>query len=307
MAAVVYAPPPPRATMQAPPNWAELLSEVGVDSADFYHQIIGAVMRGSADKALCWDDFSFTANSDLADGDEASVLSLIKKGMAPLDAIVWINGQNRPDDLEIELRDEEDDVVFAAAEVYSGFFAWYFSLFTQAKAEGSGDPNFLRTVMNMGDGWKASIRGLSTASIDKFPKEWIKHVNLNTLGEKAKNRLALGCAGHRYVASLKYIRPEDFLPGTDEAQIFITGIRNWTGDRVWWDLHPVTKSGQVITVTGSLNKMIEDCLATSVSTERKQALVQARILHHLPIQQPTSAHWANFDLGNLPNLTQNIF
>lgn len=293
--------------MQPPPNWPLLLQEVGLNSNDLYHQIIGAVTRGSEEAQLMWDDFTFTANSDYDPETDTTVIQLITKGMAPLDAIIWTNGQGRPGDLVIQTRNAEDNVKKPVGDIYSGFFSWYFSLFTQARAVGAGTPNFLTAVMGMGETWSGLIRDLSTADIDKFPKEWIKNVNLNSLGDKAKNRLALGCAGHRYLASLKYLRPEDFKKGSLQGQAFLTGLRNWTGNTVWWDLHPITKAGNVITVTGSLNKMIEDCLADCVTEDRLTTLVKAKILNHVPILQPTHSNWVNFALETLPPLTQRIF
>jgi len=307
MAAINYPAQPAGPHMYAAPHWGALLNEVGVDSNDLYHQIIGAVTRGSEEALLMWDDFTFTINSDYDKDGDVGVIQLIEKGMAALDAIVWVNGQDKPENLVIQVRDEQDDVTRAVGDIYSGFFAWYFSLFTQGRAIGAGTPNFLATVMGMGGEWSAFINDLSTADIEKFPKEWIKNVSLGDLGDKAQNRLALGCAGHRYLASLKYLRPEDFREGTLQGQTFLAGLRNWTGNSVWWDLHSITKSGNIITVTGSINKMIEDCLAECVTVERLTTLAQAKILNHVPLPQPTHSHWVSFDLASLPPLTQRIF
>jgi len=282
------------------------LNEIGITADDLYHQIIGAVERGSGKASLNWDDFTFTVNSDYDEVNDTSSLSLIKKGMAPLDAIVWFSGRGRPADQGIDVRDEQDNKRFVASEVYSGFFAWYFSLYTQGRAVAQGNPNFLTAVLAMGADWADSIRELTSADIDKFPDTWVKNVDLSDLGQKSRNRLALGAAGHRYVACLKYIRPQDFNPGSAQGAAFIAGVRVWTGDRVWWDLHPMTKSGDIITVTGSLNKLIEDCLSTCVTPERLQALAQSRILHHVPEPQPTHSNWATFNLDLLPELTMPI-
>jgi len=295
------------AYMQQRPNWAGLLQEIGINSDDLYHQIVGAVQRGSGDASLNWDDFQFEVNSDYDEAVDLDAISLIKKGMAPLDAIVWFNGRNRPATAEIETRDEEDDKDVVVNNIYAGFFAWYFSLYTQARATAQGDPNFLTGVLAMGNDWADNIEALTSADINQFPDTWVRNIDLNGLSSKSQNRLALGAAGHRYIAALKYIRPRDFLPNTAAGAAFITGIRAWTQDRVWWDLHPLTKAGNIITVTGSLNKLIEDCLSTCVAPTRLTQLSNARILHHVPQAVPTHSNWETFELALLPLLTQPIF
>jgi len=293
--------------MKDPPQWGNLLQEIGINASDLYHQIVGAVQRGSGDASLNWDDFSFEVNSSYDPAVDLTALSLIKKGMPPLDAIVWFSGQGRPEDLVIFVRAHADDQEVTVNGIYSGFFAWYFSLYTQARAVAQGAPNFLTGVLAMGDDWEENIDSLSTASISKFPDTWVKNIDLHGLSAKSQNRLALGAAGHRYIAALKYVRPEDFLPGTAAGVAFIAGIRAWTQDKVWWDLHPLTKAGNIITVTGSINKLIEDCLASCVTPERLAQLTAARILHHVPIAVPTHSNWATFDVSLLPVLASPIF
>jgi len=297
----------PGAYMQAAPDWADLLQEIGITAADLYHQIVGAVQRGSGDVNLNWDNFTFEANSDYNALVDLDSLALIKKGVAPLDAIVWFSGQNRPADLQMAIRNAEEDVEVVVSDIYAGFFAWYFSLYTQARATAQGNPNFLTGVLAMGADWAEKIANLTSADISQFPNTWVKNIDLQGLSAKSQNRLALGAAGHRYIACLKYIRPQDFLPNTPAGMDFIAGIRRWTQDRVWWDLHPITKAGNIITVTGSINKLIEDCLATCIDPARLALLSQARILHHVPNAVPTHSNWETFNLALLPTLADPIF
>jgi len=293
--------------MKAAPNWAALLQEIGINATDLYHQIVGAVQRGSGDVALSWDDFSFEVNSDYDEKVDLDSMALIRKGMPPLDAIVFLSGQNKPDDVDITTRDQADDVDVVASDIYAGFFAWYFSLYTQARSTAQGDPNFLTGVLAMGADWASHIAALTSADIERFPNTWVKNIDLQGLSAKSQNRLALGAAGHRYIACLKYIRPQDFLPNSQAGIDFIGGLRRWTQDRVWWDLHPLTKAGNIITVTGSLNKLIEDCMSTCVSPDRLNQLSAARILHHAPQAVPTHSNWETFDLSLLPALADAIF
>jgi hypothetical protein len=307
MAARVYPAAPQAAHMQAPPNWGALLNEVGLSADDFYHQIVGAVERGSGALVLAWDDFEFEINSTYNEREHLTTLELIQHGMKPLDAIVWMNGKDRPHSLAITVRDAEDDEALNMGAIFSGFFCWYFSIFTQGTHIGAGDPKFILNVLNLGAHWKSLVNNLSSADIAKFPISWVQNVDINRLSDKSKNRLALGAAGHRYPSALKYIRPEDFRDGTDNAKAFIGGIRRWTQDLCWWDLHPAVKSGAVITVTGSLNGLIEDCLSKSVKQVRLETLVQAKILNHMPEEKPTHANWDGFNLGLLPRLVHKIF
>jgi len=302
-----YPAAPSRAHMKAPPDWASLLNEVGINASDLYHQIVGAVTRGSGVTPLAWDDFDFRVKSGYNVTGRETALELMDQYMPPLDAIIWVNGQDRPTDLAIGHFEDGDEKELSAADIYSGFFAWYFSLYTQGRPVAQGNPNFLTDVLGLGKDWPDLIGNLSSADIERFPVEWVKNVNLGDLSVKSRNHLALGAAGHRYIACLKYIRSEDFTPNSAGGQQFILGIREWTKDRVWWDIHSITKSGNIITVTGSINKLIEDCLAKCVSADRLLVLVEAKILHHLPKEVPTHSNWVNFDTSLLPELREPIF
>ena len=151
------------------------------------------------------------------------------------------------------------------------------------------------------------VNSLTSANIENLPKRWIKNVNLNELSEEAKNRLSLGCGGQRFLQAISYINQSDFAPNTQLQQDYIVHLITWTNGQVYWDLHPIYKSPNIITATRSLNKTRSDCLFSALTPAAKVKLVQARNLFEEPIAQPAHSQWRNYLSLRLPELTNPVF
>jgi hypothetical protein len=280
---------------------------VGLDADAVLAHIKEALVIGSKREQLSWSDFTFQCNSGFTLTAKSSFEELVDGGVPYLDALVITECDIADGEIEITPRDAVSDVIVNYLNISRGIFAWYFSLYSQARAVGAGSNNFLLNVLNLGANWPNLINSLTSANIENFPKSWVKNVDMNSLDEAARNRLALGAAGQRYLQALNYIEDTDFAAGKVQEKQYINGLKNWTKGKVYWDLHPLFKSGNVITITKSLNKSIEDCLYSGLTDTGKSKLVNAKIIFKMPVQQPAHSQWRSMSLTSLPNLTKPIF
>jgi len=263
--------------------------------------------QGSKRNLLCWTDFDFKVNHGVDVNTIVNADIAVKNGMHYLDSLWYFMVPNRPTTVVIGNRDEGQNLVNTAATISRGLFALFFSVYSQARADGQGSNNFLTNVLGFGRDWIGLVRGLTSLQINKIPTSWARHITFTNLSDEAKNRIALGAAGQRYLQAITYIREGDYNDGQEHSRAFLNALRAWTAGKVWWDLHPISKSQNVITVTKSLNKSIEDCLAVALKPEAIQRLVGAKILHHAPVEQPAHAQWRSFETNLLPPLSHPIF
>jgi len=278
-----------------------------IDKKILFDAISEGIESGSYLRRVSWKDFVFAVNHGTDLARITNVELAVKAGMLYLDAIFYFHALNRPEDVQIIVRDENDSVQYNALTVSKGLFCWYFSIYSQGRAKGIGSNNFLTSVLGLGANWMNLVDGLTSANINVFPVDWAPKVRMISLSEPARNRIALGAAGQRLIQALNYIRPNDFKEGTEEGKRFIQALKDWTKGKVYWDLHPITKNQNIITITKSLNKSIIDCLAVSLTEAAKERLVGSKVIHATPIEQPSHGQWRDFDPKHLPPLEEPIF
>jgi hypothetical protein len=276
------------------------LAEPGDDT--FLKYIVANIALASQGAKLTWANFTFMVNGGVVITELTTVSKCVEGGMPYLDALYFIHGKDKPTDIKITQREATNAVKVDYQRILNALFAWYFSLYTQGRAVAIGANNFLVQLMGYTDQFPALIRSLTSATIELFPTQWIREVKTLELSDKCRNRLALGAAGHRYIGALAYIRQKDYKAGAELNKEFIDKLRAWTSDRIWWELHPLFKDSAVITVTKSLNKSIEDCIATGLTDEAITRLVNAKVLHQTPKQQPAHTQWVNLKAESLPVL-----
>jgi len=280
---------------------------VNITSKLVLEHIKEGLVIGSRRDQLSWKDFTFKCNSTFDPDNYETFDDLVTGGVPFLDALVISYADPKEGDVVITHREPANDIIVNYLSISKGLFCWFFSLYTQGRAVGAGNNNFLSSVLGLGKDWPVLVKNLTSANIEHFPKGWVREVKMTGLDEAAKNRLALGAAGQRFLQSLVYLSSDDFKEGKNQERQFIENLKNWTGGKVYWDLHPLLKSGNVITVTKSLNKSIEDCLFHGLKSSAISKLVTSKILFSAPKEQPAHAQWRNLDPNSLPPLTQPIF
>lgn len=281
------------------------LAEFPIDQ--LFAHLEEAIRIGSASSMLSWADFDFKVNDGVKIDTVIDILSAVNAGMYYLDAVYYFNCPGKPASIAITNRKKEQKVTVNYKAICQGVFAWYFSLYNQARGIGAGSNNFLTNVLSLGPDWALLVKSLTSANIENFPKKWINNVTFDDLSDESKNRLALGAAGHRYLQALTFIKDSDYKPNMRVHKTYIDGLKSWTKSRVYWDLHPIYKSSNLITITKSLNKSIEDCLAKCLTDDAKLKLAASKVLNHQPIEQPAHSQWETFDLSSLPILENPIF
>lgn len=288
-------------------DMSRLTDVLQINNEVLFEMIKDAIIMGSKKAWLSWSDFSFKAYGAPISKADPTPEQLIKAGMPYLDAIYYCNAEPRDKRPEITWIDSGDPKDTNVSDQIRGLFCWFFSIYTQGRAIAQGSNNFLRTIVPASDQYRTLIEGLTSANIENFPKEWVKKIDLSKLGEESKNRLALGAAGHRYIGMLRYIKDEDYKDNMENAKDYIAALRAWTKDTVWWDLHSAVKSGQIVSVTKSLNKTIEDCLHHCLTDEAKSKFVNSKLLHSNPNAHPGHSTWDAQSVGNYPELKDKIF
>jgi len=288
-------------------DWDNYINVADISAGDLLKALERGIYLGSNKNNLCFSDFEFKINHGVALASIVDIQSAVDGGAPLLDAIYYFNAPNRPTTTVWSTCDKKDNKKVNKINIVRGVFCWFFSIFTQARHIAEGNPNFLESVMGLGNSWTDLIRSLSSADINKFPMSWIKGIDFKLLSEESRNRLALGAAGHRYTQALRYIRDSDWKDPTCKERAYAEKIVKWTESKIWWDLHPATKSSSVVTLTKSLNKTIEDCLVSGLTTAGLRRLTDAKILFATQGLRPGHDTWDTQDPSVYPPLTESIF
>lgn len=278
------------------------LNLAGVSVEQILKAVEHYVHLGSNSSNISWSDFQFRTFEGEPPESKDTVTDLVNKGMRFIDAIYYQCAISKGVEVVVTADIKKNENPVSWVKIANALHAWYFSIITQGRAVANGQCKFLKEVMGFGSGWADAINGLCSASIEKVPKRWVKDVALDKLSEQSRNRLALGLAGHRYIASLKYIRPQDFKEGATQGAETVRRILAWTKRSCWWDLHPSFRETSVISHFGSLNKAICELLLDSVKPEALERLARSKVLFEVPQSDPQYSNWHGAFSSNLPEL-----
>ena len=287
-------------------KWDDLLETLSDINGLIEKVVTEGVVHGSQSKVLSLNDFTWKTWKGEKYSTKPKVTDLMEDGMPILDAMVFNKYYSRVEREEIVVRPKEEKKHATPVAITRYLFMWYFSIFSQAKSEYAGTPAFLTGSMAFKDVSNKYHKNLTTANIDNFPFDWVKKMKMKDLGEKARNRFALGAAGHRYINSLKFLSAEDYNKDCEDGKEFFDILLGWTKGKLWWDLHPSFRATALIQVFGSLNHMIEDCLAVCIKESKLAQLASEKILNHSPKQHLRSRTWKDFTREILPDLREEI-
>lgn len=266
-----------------------------------------AIRIGSATRTLSLRDFKFHRKKGVEILATDNVTDMFDKGMHYLDAVFLSSN--------IDLLPQVDWVEVGAEmktqsnyiDVARGVFIWYFNLFTQARAIVPNEAQFLTSTLGLPGKTTDYVKALSSCNMELMPKSWIKKITFDKLSTEAKNRLALGCAGHRYLQALKYVPNHEFKRDHPGDIKFCRNLIAYTQGSLWWELHPITKSADLISVFGSLNKVLSTVLARSVKESFLKKLTASKVLYDMPREEMGIIDVETIDFEKLPTLTDAIF
>lgn len=126
---------------------------------------------------------------------------------------------------------------------------------------------------------------------------WVMSVDLKKLGPKAKNRMSLGMPGMRSVSAVACTKPKaDASPEALACREWI--IANLDGVMAW-DLHPATRSADVISQLGSLNANVGQLMLELYTRQQLDMMVTTKMIFKIPVENSKHQKWRRY--ANLTN------
>jgi len=277
---------------------------VGVPDFGLIHinpQEVAAAFQDYLDTAsrltgVSLDDIVCTVNQLPPDPSKVTLVDLLKRGMKLFDAIVWLTAK-RPTThpLTVDPGMKKEDIP-SMHDVARAVFFCYFMLVTQARypvSRSSKDkpkiPNFLRTIMGMEKEQHVYVETICSFEPQKFDPKWARHVAFDGFGQEVLSRFGLGVAGYRMFGPFGlYTQKPDMNPQLQNAFDFAKNIATAPAS---WEIHPLTRSPNVLTARGNLNKNLGNLVLDAFTEEQIDEMVKAKILYAKPEREPTHRNY----------------
>jgi hypothetical protein len=259
--------------------------------------------RGSRLTGVSLDDIDTNLIELPADPKKATLADLIGKGMKLFDAIVWLTA-GRPENPGLKKDPAmKKDQLISLHEIARSVFYCYFFLITQARYPATSDmsqkpkvANFLTVVMGMTKEQHVYVENICSFAPQKFDPAWVKHINFNGLGQEVLSRFGLGVAGYRMFGPFKLYEPKPNISANlKEAVAFAQAV---AGAKPSWDVHPLTRSANILSARGNLNKNLANLILEVFTEEQIDEMVKAKILYSKPTSEPNYKNyqkWSSTD------------
>lgn len=254
------------------------------------------------------DDISRRVITMPTDPSRVTLFELVGLGMRLFDAIVWLTA-GRPNSHPLKQDPSmTKDSIPSTAEVARAVFYVYFMLVTQARypvgrstAEKPKIPNFLRSIMGMDAEQHVYVEQVCTFTPQKFDPGWVRYVSFENFGQEVLSRFGLGVAGYRMFGPFNLYSPK---AGYDTSLTpAIEFARSVARAPASWNVHPLTRSPNVLTARGNLNKNLGNLIREVFSDEQIDEMVTSKILYAKP--QKEAAHRNYKTWGAIDDITGN--
>jgi len=236
------------------------------------------------------DDISRRVISLPADPTKVTLAELIKLGMKLFDAIVWLTaGRPTSHPLTADPMMKKEDIP-SMNDIARAVFYIYFMLLTQARypvAKTTADkpriPNFLGTIMGMTQEQHVYVETVCTFTPQKFDAAWVRHVNFTNFGQEVLSRFGLGVAGYRMFGPFGLYTPkEGYNTDLSNAVEFAKAVAKAPSS---WNIHPLTRSPNVLTARGNLNKNLGNLILEVFDESQIDEMVKSKILFAKPTRE----------------------
>jgi hypothetical protein len=220
-----------------------------------------------------------------------TLVELLALGMKMFDALVWLHaGRPATHPLSVDPTITPATIPSMSAVARSIFFV-YFILLTQARypprvadPNRSQVPNFLRTIMGLTEPPEHYMAMLCSFEPQLFDPAWVRYVSFARFGQEALSRFGLGSAGYRTMGPFKLYEPK---PDMDPALLpAFQFARTVAKAKASWDIHPLTRSPNVLTKRGNLNKNMGNLALECFTQAQLQEMVTNKVLFKIPERQP---------------------
>jgi len=249
------------------------------------------------------DDISCTVSRIPADVTTVNLAELVGLGMRLFDAVVWLHA-GRPTSHPLVIEPTlTPDTIPSMHEVARAVFYCYFMLLTQARYPASAAstdkpkiPNFLRVIMGMEDDQSSYVERICSFEPQKFDPAWVQYVSFRNFGQEVLSRFGLGVAGYRMFGPFGLYDARADLPAN--LRPAFNFARRLAKAASSWSVHPLTRSPNVLTARGNLNKNLGNLILDSFTDDQIDEMVRTKILFKKPEREPAHRNyytWAEED------------
>lgn len=245
------------------------------------------------------DDISLGVNSVPTDLKKITLVDLLERGMRLFDAIVWLTaGKPTSHPLELDPALTKESIP-SLHDVARAVFYCYFMLVTQARYPVSKReptkpriPNFLKSIMGMDSEQHVYVERVCTFEPQKFDPAWARHVKFAGFGQEVLSRFGLGVAGYRMFGPFSLYAPKPDLP--DNLRKSFDFASTVARAPATWDLHPLTRSPNVLQKRGNLNKNLGNLILDVFTKEQIDEMAAAKVIFEVPKRDPTHINYTQW-------------
>lgn len=249
------------------------------------------------------NDISVRVASMPTDTTRVTLVDLLKSGMKLFDAVVWLTAGRPASHPLIVDPTMTSEQIPSMHEIARAVFYLYFMLLTQARYPVSRSatdrpkiPNFLRTIMGMDKEQHVYVETVCTFAPQKFDPAWVKFVKFDNFGQEVLSRFGLGVAGYRMFGPFKLYTPKPNLPPNLQAAYDFA--RNVAVTPASWDVHPLTRSPDVLTARGNLNKNLGNLMLDVFTEADLKEMADSKIIYAIPTREPAHRNYLTWTAGD---------
>jgi hypothetical protein len=270
------------------------------------------VTSGSKRNMVTVNDLEIIAPEDFAENEFSTLKEAIDNGTKFFDAVYYfcLAPANRPQISKIANIDTER--YNSTQELSLALFCLYFWLLTRGNvpvlhqnAQTQPTPNFLTSILAAPANQAQFLNRLASFDLMKIDHRWIRCIDSRPLGQEAKNRFGLGVAGYRLLDTLVNNAPDN---NPDQAVLnAISSLRILYSKGPLWDVHPITRTAQFLTIVKSFNKNIDNLLIQAFAQNTLDTWVQNKRLFRLPIADTKYQEWRTWNDQTFDTFDDRIF
>jgi hypothetical protein len=265
---------------------------------------------------------------------------LMANGVKFLDAVIWLSlrDQDRPGPKERPMRKDpksryEWPVHNDVGRITKFIFVVYFFIMIRGHAPtDTGDykdqpmPKFISNVLGISEPTREIAEYLADFPLNNMDPSWVRHISVKGLSQEAVSRFGLGVAGYRIVSVFNVVAPDLYQDPEKEdgkevhdneakplskkpawLDAAVEVARSFHKAGVCWDFHPATRSANVLSKYGNINKNAANLILRCYKPSTIQSLVSTKKLAQMPREDPAHTNYQNWTLAMQYKATAKAF
>lgn len=134
----------------------------------------------------------------------------------------------------------------------------------------------------------AKSRNLCSLELKRLPLHWIRHIPLNNLPVKVKNRLMLGMPGYRLINAIRLIKVD--YPEYNQFQGWF--VKTFAGFH--WDVVTFTRSDEFIATFPDFSRNLMSFMAVAYEHTKLEEMVSTKVIFSMPESDVRYQAWRNW-------------